>query len=110
MSAAAKVARAANIKKITPLMNRVLIKKAEAETHTEGGIILPDKNNVKVQRGTVVAVGPGIRTESGHIVPVNVNTGDEVILADYGGTKIELAKDEVYFMYRDHDILAKLTD
>ncbi|XP_050517836.1 10 kDa heat shock protein, mitochondrial-like [Diabrotica virgifera virgifera] len=110
MSAAVKVARAANIKKIIPLMNRVLIKKAEADTHTEGGIVLPDKTKVKVQRGTVVAVGPGIRNESGQIVPVNVNTGDEVILADYGGTKIEMDKDEVYYIYRDHELLAKLTD
>ncbi|XP_056634122.1 10 kDa heat shock protein, mitochondrial-like [Diorhabda carinulata] len=110
MSAAPKIATAVKIKKIVPLMNRVLIKKAEPETQTKGGIVLPDKTKVKLQRGTVLAVGPGNKTENGQIVPVNVCPGDEVILADYGGTKIELDKDEVYFLYRENEILAKLKE
>jgi len=44
---------------IQPLADRVLVKAAEAETKTAGGIIIPDSAKEKPQRGTVIAAGPG---------------------------------------------------
>lgn len=44
---------------ILPLHDRVLIKAAEAETKTAGGIIIPDTAKEKPQKGTVIAAGTG---------------------------------------------------
>ncbi|CAH1119619.1 unnamed protein product [Phaedon cochleariae] len=108
MSAATKAVP--KFKRVIPLLNRVLIKKSEPATETKGGIVLPDNTKAKLQKGTVVAVGPGGRTEQGQHIPMSVRAGDEVLLADYGGTKVELEGNEVYFLYRESEILAKLYD
>jgi chaperonin GroES len=50
-------------KQLIPLFDRVLIQKAEAVTKTKGGIVIPEKAQAKVLRGTVVAVGPGARNQ-----------------------------------------------
>ena len=47
------------MKSIKPLADRVLVKPAEAEQKTAGGIIIPDTAKEKPQQGTVIAVGPG---------------------------------------------------
>jgi chaperonin GroES len=55
---------------LIPLLDKVLIQKAEAVTKTKGGIVIPEKSQAKVLHGTVVAVGPGSRNqvcESVHI-------------------------------------------
>ena len=51
------------VKRLIPLFDRVLIQKAEAMTKTKGGIVIPEKAQAKVLRGTVVAVGPGGRNQ-----------------------------------------------
>ena len=45
------------------MFDRILIQRAEAVTKTKGGIVIPEKAQEKVLKGTVVAVGPGYRTE-----------------------------------------------
>jgi len=50
-------------KRLIPLFDRVLIQRAEAITKTKGGIVLPEKAQAKVLRGTVVAAGPGARND-----------------------------------------------
>lgn len=101
---------AAKFKKIIPLYNRVLVKKVDPIVKTKGGIVIPEDSKQKLLRGTVIAVGPGSRSESGHLNPVSVRPGDEVILQDYGGTKIEADGMDGIFMYRENDILAKIHD
>lgn len=49
------------VKRVIPLLDRVLIQRSEALTKTKGGIVIPEKAQSKVLRGTVVAVGPGAR-------------------------------------------------
>ncbi|XP_011301778.1 10 kDa heat shock protein, mitochondrial isoform X2 [Fopius arisanus] len=100
---------AAVAKRVIPLLDRVLIQRAEAVTKTKGGIIIPEKAQAKVLRGTVVAIGPGSRNESGQHVPLSVKVGDTVLLPEYGGTKVNLEDDEKEFhLFRESDILAKL--
>jgi chaperonin GroES len=85
---------------ITPLHDRVIVKAAEAETKTAGGIIIPDTAKEKPQRGTVVAVGTGKKDE-----PMTVKAGDTVLYGKYAGTEITLGTDELLIM-RESDILA----
>jgi len=53
-------------KTLKPLLNRVVIKKAEALTKTKGGIILTSgKKDEQLNFGKVIAVGPGKVLENG---------------------------------------------
>ncbi|MCH7521270.1 MAG: co-chaperone GroES, partial [Candidatus Marinimicrobia bacterium] len=64
--------------KLKPLHDRVVVKAAESEDVTKGGIFLPDTAKEKPQRGEVIAVGPG-KTEDGKLVPPQVKKGDQVL-------------------------------
>ncbi|CAH1989086.1 unnamed protein product [Acanthoscelides obtectus] len=110
MAAAALPKVVAQFKKIAPLANRVLIKKADPITQTKGGIVLPDQTKTRIHRGTAIAVGPGGRNDNGQVIPMQVKPGDDVLLPDYGATKVELEKDEVYFIYRETEILATIPE
>ncbi|KDR14059.1 10 kDa heat shock protein, mitochondrial [Zootermopsis nevadensis] len=95
-------------KRLIPLFDRVLIQRAEAITKTRGGIVIPEKAQAKVLRGTVVAVGPGARNEKGEHVPLSVKVGDQVLLPEYGGAKVELEENSEFHLFRESDILAKI--
>jgi chaperonin GroES len=88
--------------KIKPLADRVVIKAAEAETKTAGGIIIPDSAKEKPQKGTVVAVGPGKKDE-----PTTVKVGDSILYGKYAGTEINIEGTE-YLIMRESDIFAIL--
>ncbi|KAF7387980.1 hypothetical protein HZH68_011905 [Vespula germanica] len=96
------------VKRLVPLFDRVLIKRAEVITKTKGGIVLPEKAQAKVLQGTVVAIGPGSRNNKGEHVPLSIKVGDTVLLPEYGGTKVELEDNKEYHLFRESDILAKL--
>ena len=97
-------------KTLRPLLNRVIVKKAEALTKTKGGIILTSKNEERLNFGTVMAVGPGKAMENGTVRATMVAVGDTVLLPEYGGSKVTLADDEEVFIYRDDDIMGTLHD
>jgi chaperonin GroES len=88
-----------------PLGDRVIIDPEAAEQTTKSGIVLPDTAQEKPQTGKVVAVGPGRTTDEGKTVPLNVNEGDIVIYAKYGGTEFKQDGTE-YLIVRESDILA----
>src|ERR1700748_1719189 len=94
--------------KIRPLEDRVVMQQMEAEEKTAGGIVLPDTAKEKPQRGKVIAVGPGRLLDSGERAPIAVSIGDEVLFAKYGGTEIEVDKQDIKIL-RESDILAKVT-
>lgn len=96
--------------KLYPLANRVVIKKAESAVRSKGGIVLPDNVKTKLLRGTVVAVGPGQVNNEGERIPLSVKVGDSVILPDYGGTKLEIGEQKDLYVFREPDILAKITE
>ncbi|KAK2586889.1 hypothetical protein KPH14_009826 [Odynerus spinipes] len=104
----AAAATASAVKRLIPLFDRVLIKRAEAVTKTKGGIVLPEKAQAKVLQGTVMAIGPGSRNDKGEYVPLSIKVGDVVLLPEYGGTKVELEDNKEYQLFRESDILAKL--
>lgn len=90
--------------KLKPLADRVIIKAAESEDVTSGGIYLPDTAKEKPQRGKVVATGPG-KTEDGKVVPLQVKKGDDVLYGKYSGTEVNVDGTD-YLIVRESDILA----
>lgn len=95
------------IKRLIPLLDRVLVQRFEAVTKSKGGIVIPEKAQAKVLHATVVAVGPGARNKNGDHIPPAVQPGDKVLLPEYGGTKVEVENQE-YHLFRESDILAKV--
>lgn len=88
-----------------PLDDRMLVRQADAEETTTGGIILPDAAKEKPQRGTVIALGPGKLLDSGARGEMCVSIGDAVFYGKYAGTEIEL-DGETYVIVRENDVLA----
>lgn len=87
---------------IKPLADRVLVKPAEAEQKTAGGIIIPDTAKEKPQKGVIVAVGPGKKDE-----PMTVKVGDTVLYGKYSGTEVSF-DGENYLIMKESDIYATI--
>jgi chaperonin GroES len=86
--------------KMTPLHDRVLVRRvAEAET-VRGGIIIPDTAKEKPQEGVVVAVGTG-RYEKGQTIPLAVKEGDRVLFGKYAGSEIKIDGEELLILKED---------
>jgi chaperonin GroES len=92
--------------KLQPLGDRIIVKPIEREEVTKGGIVLPDTAKEKPQEGKVLAVGPGRLSEDGKRIAMDVQVGDIVIYAKYGGTEYRVDDEEVIIL-REGDILAK---
>jgi len=90
--------------KVTPLSDRVLIKRLEAAEEKAGGIIIPDTAKEKPQQGEVVAVGPGRMTEDGKRLTPDVKKGQRVLIGKYTGTEVKIEGHE-YVILREDDIL-----
>merc|ERR1712048_598721 len=101
-----KMSVSGSLKRFLPMFDRILVQRADAITKTKGGIIIPEKAQGKVLEGTVIAAGPGARNEKGDTVPMSIQVGDQVLLPEYGGTKIEIEAKE-YTLLREADIVAK---
>ena len=92
--------------KLQPMGNRLVVKPMQTEEKTKSGIYLPDTAKEKPQEGKVVAVGPGKVTDEGKRIPMEVEVGDIIIYAKYGGSEIKIDGEE-YIIMRESDILAK---
>jgi len=91
---------------IKPLSDHILIEQIKAEEKTKGGILLPDTaDKEKSEQGTVIAVGPGKKTEDGKIIPMSVTAGQKVLFTKYGPNEIKI-DDKEYLIAREEDILA----
>jgi chaperonin GroES len=92
---------------ITPLHDRVLVKRIEEKETVRGGIIIPDSAKEKPQEGEVVAVGAG-KIEKGARIPLDVKAGDRILFGKYSGSEIKIENEE-YLILREDEILAKLS-
>jgi chaperonin GroES len=92
---------------ITPLYDRILVKRLEEEEQKIGGIIIPDTAKEKPQEGEVVAIGAGRVLENGERQAPDVQVGDKILFGKYSGTEVKYG-DEEYLIMREDDILAKI--
>ncbi len=91
--------------KLRPLGDRVLVKPIEKETQLPSGLVLPETAKDKPQIGEILAVGPGMRTDEGKRIPLDVKVGQKVAFPKYAGTELKLNGDE-YLLLREDDLLA----
>ncbi|HYP24763.1 MAG TPA: co-chaperone GroES [Actinomycetota bacterium] len=90
---------------IKPLEDRILVRPEEGQETTVSGIVIPDTAKEKPQEGTVLAIGPGKRSDTGEIVPMDIKVGDRVMYSKYGGTEIKVDGDELLIL-SSRDVLA----
>ena len=90
--------------KLTPLHTRVLVKRADEETKTPGGIIIPNTAQEKPRHGKVVAVGQGKVLDDGSIRPLHVKINDIVIFGQFSGTEVELDGEKL-LIFEENEIL-----
>jgi len=84
--------------RLRPLLDRVLVRRAEPENKTTGGIFIPDSVQEKPLEGEIVAVGPGARRKDGELVPMDVKTGDRVLFNKWAGTEVKVEGEELMIM------------
>lgn len=91
--------------KVRPLADRIVVEPLEETEEMRGGLYIPDTAKEKPQQGTVVAIGPGRRTDEGELIPVELNEGDRILYGKYSGTEVTVDGHE-YLIIKEGDVLA----
>jgi chaperonin GroES len=90
---------------LQPLEDRLVVRPSEADDTTASGLVIPDTAKEKPQQGEVLAVGPGRRSDTGDLIPVDVAVGDTVVYSKYGGTEISNGGEDLLIL-QARDVLA----
>ncbi len=91
--------------KVRPLGEKILVKRAEAQSKTDAGIYLPESAKDQPKEGKVVALGSGIlNKDTGEYMPFTVKKGDRIIFTSYAGTEVKIGDDEMLILTQD-DVL-----
>ncbi|KAJ7976547.1 20 kDa chaperonin, chloroplastic-like protein [Quillaja saponaria] len=98
-----------DIKDLKPLNDRVLIKVAEAEEKTAGGLLLTGASKEKPSIGMVVAVGPGSLDEGGNRKELSIVSGNTVLYSKYAGNDFKGKDGSDYIALRASDAMAVLS-
>ncbi|CAK9155183.1 unnamed protein product [Ilex paraguariensis] len=98
-----------DVKDMKPLNDRVLIKVAEAEEKTAGGLLLTEASKEKPSIGTVIAVGPGPLDEEGNKSSLSISPGNTVLYSRYAGNDFKGADGSEYIALRASDVMAVLS-
>lgn len=94
---------------VRPLQDRVLIKRLDESTKTSGGIIIPDTAKEKPSEGIVEAVGPGMVSPEGKLIPMSVKVGDKVLFGKWSGTEMKV-NGEDRLIIKEPEILAIISE
>jgi chaperonin GroES len=94
--------------KLTPLHDRIVVRRVEEAETTRGGIIIPDSAKDKPQEGEVISVGKGKSNEEGKVHPLEVKAGDRILFGKYAGTEIKIDGEDFLIM-REEEVLGILT-
>lgn len=90
---------------VSPLGDKILVRRLEAEAKTAGGIVLPDNAKEKPKEGKVIALGSGKQLEDGGRGTFQVKKGDRILFASYAGTEVKIDGEE-YLLMPEEDVLA----
>lgn len=91
---------------LTPIADRIVVRREAAQDKTAGGIILPDTAKNKPQRGVVVAVGPGKMKPDGTRAPMQLKEGDKVLFTSWAGDEFkDRAADGDILLMHEGDVM-----
>ena len=95
--------------KLIPVNDKIVVKPlAKGEEVTEGGILLPDTvDQGKLQEGEVIAVGQGMYSANGTLIPVICDVGDKILynkhaqVHEYNDDNIIMSVNEVLSIVKE---------
>lgn len=90
-----------------PLRDGILVRRAEKEEKTSGGIILVKPEDQK--EGEIVEVGNGRVAANGNVIPLTLKVGDNVVFTKWSGTAVEVDGEDLMVM-KERDILGSWHD
>lgn len=94
-----------NIRKVSPISDRVLIELIYNDK-SKGGLYLPDNTKDRGNKAKVIRCGPGKVSEHTHkIMPMDVKIDDIILIGKYTGWHLE-GEDANLRMIHNADILA----
>ena len=95
---------------LTPIGNRIIVRREASDVKTAGGILLPDAAQKKPQRGEVIAVGPGkLNTQDGSRHPMQLKVGDKVLFTSWAGDEFQDRKNVgAVLIMHEEDVMAVL--
>ena len=93
---------------LTPLHDRVLVRRTEGEEKTAGGLYIPESAKEKPSEGEVVSTGPGASKDNGELVAMDVKAGDKVLFGKWNGTEITVDGEDL-LMIKESDIMGILS-
>ena len=92
---------------LKPLGDRAIVEpiETEEESFAGGALVLPETAREKPQQGKILAAGPGKKDDEGQRIPMDVEEGQRVLYAKYGGTDIKIDGKKLLIL-KENDILA----
>ena len=95
--------------KLKPVNDKIVVKtNSKEEEVTDSGILLPDTvDSGKLKEGEVIAVGNGMYSASGTLIPVVVDVGDKILynkhaqLHEYDDDLVIMSVNEVLSIVKD---------
>ena len=95
--------------RLKPVNDKIVVKPKEDEGDktTESGIILPDTvQDGGLIEGEVVAVGDGMYSASGTLIPVVVDEGDTILYSKHAATSEYTIDNEEYILMSVNEIMS----
>jgi chaperonin GroES len=91
---------------LKPLSDRIIVRRADSQEKTAGGVYLPDAAKNKPQKGKVLAAGPGKLLKDGKRRGLQVKEGDTVLFTSWAGDEFKERSGDTILVMREEDILA----
>lgn len=89
------------MKQLQPRADYVVLRRIEAETHTDSGIEIPEQARQAPHQAEVIATGPDVAD--------GLAVGDRVLIGKFAGTVIEVEREE-YLIVRDDEVMVRLAE
>jgi len=92
-------------KRLKPLGDRIIVKRAEAEKTSRGThgspIIIPDSALEKMSEGVIIRIGQGKTQEDGYVRPLDVAVGQTVLFSKHAGTDVKVNGEELLILHEE---------
>ena len=99
--------------RLKPVNDKIVVKPKEDEGDktTESGIILPDTvDQGELGEGTVIAVGSGMYSTTGTLIPMAVREGERVLFNKYSSNQEHKLDGETVYIMSQNEILSVVED
>jgi chaperonin GroES len=93
-----------DIKNVTMISTRLLVKVIEEESKTAGGLIIPQVAKEKPNSGKVLVSGPGMMTLKGELIANTVQAGDVIYFPKNAGNPITIDRED-FLVIEEKDVL-----